>query len=131
MTLRQAEHFPETDRQARNILVIDDNPVLANAIECSLAFAGHKVASANGSGDVLDLLETMKPDLLITDVIIPDMDTIDLIGALRQSHRPMKIIAISGNPHLLRIAAQHGADSTLAKPFDLGALRNLVDATLN
>ena len=124
-----AQHF-ETVRGRRHILVVDDNLALANAIECTLAFAGHQVTCTSDSGDIFALLAEMKPDLLITDVIIPDMDTIDLIGELRQSHWAMKIIAISGNPYLLRLAAQHGADRTLAKPFDLRELSKLVDATL-
>jgi two-component system response regulator AtoC len=113
------------------ILVIEDNPTLAEAIEITLTKAGHKTVSATDGARIFDLLRELKPDLLVTDVILPDFDSIDLIDDLRHAAGGMKIIAISGNPHLLRLAAKHGADHVLAKPFDLGALRLLIDVALN
>lgn len=130
--LQQAERVPQmAERPSYNILVVDDNPILANAIECTLAFNGHKVASATNGGDIFGLLAAMQPDILITDMIIPDMDAIDLISDLRRSHLPMKIIAISGNPFLLKMAAQQGADHVLAKPFDLSMLNGLIHEAMN
>jgi DNA-binding response OmpR family regulator len=115
----------------RSILVIEDNPTLAEAIEITLANAGHKTVSSTKGAGLFDLLNELKPDLLVTDVILPDCDSIDLIDDLRRARLDMKIIAISGNPHLLRLAAKHGADHVLAKPFDLNALKLLIDVTLN
>ena len=115
----------------RSILVIEDNPTLAAAIEITLAKAGHKTVSSTDGTRIFDLLAELKPDLLVTDVILPDCDSIDFIDDLRRAHLDMKIIAISGNPHLLRLAAKHGANHVLAKPFDLNALKLLIDVTLN
>ena len=113
------------------ILVIEDNPTLAEAIEITLSKAGHTAISATDGARVFDLLRELKPDLLVTDVILPEFDSIDFIDDLRRAHLDMKIIAISGNPHLLRLAAKHGADHVLAKPFDLKALKLLIDVALN
>lgn len=114
-----------------NILVIDDNTHLADAIEFMLTKAGHKTRAASSGAGAFDLMWKLKPDLVITDVILPDLDSIDLIEELRRVHQDMKIIAISGNPHLLRLAAKQGADHTLAKPFDLNKLKILIDVALN
>ena len=113
------------------ILVIEDNPTLAEAIEVTLAKAGHKTMSATNGERIFDLLSELKPDLLVTDVILPEFDSIDFIDDLRRAHLDMKIIAISGNPYLLTLAAKHGADHVLAKPFDLNALKLLIDVALN
>jgi CheY-like chemotaxis protein len=76
------------------------------------------------------LVALLNPDLVITDVIMPEIDTIDAIAELRQSHPALKIIAISGNPHLLTLAAKHGANHVLAKPFSLHQLGLLVKVAL-
>ena len=114
-----------------NILVIEDNPLLAEAIEIILMRAGHRAVSVTSGAAAFDLMWRLKPDLVITDVILPDLDSIDLIDELRRVHQDMKIIAISGNPHLLRLAAKQGAHHTLAKPFDLNKLKVLIDVALN
>ena len=121
----------EWHKPPHRILVIEDNPTLAEAIEITLSKAGHKTVSATDGTRVFDLLGELKPDLLVTDVILPEFDSIDFIDDLRRAHLDMKIIAISGNPHLLRLAAKHGADHVLAKPFDLRALQLLIDVALN
>jgi two-component system, OmpR family, response regulator ResD len=112
------------------ILVIEDDRDIVETIELILRSAGHDVKSTTHGKDALRLVELLNPDLVITDVIMPEIDTLDAIGELRRTYPGLKIIAISGNPHLLTLASKQGADQVLAKPFSLNKLTALIKLTL-
>ena len=112
------------------ILVIEDDPDIVETIESILRSVGHEVKSTTRGDDAFRLISLLNPELVITDVIMPEIDTIDAIAQFRRSHPRLKIIAISGNPHLLTLAAKNGANHTLAKPFSLHQLSVLVKAAL-
>ena len=113
------------------ILVIEDNAGIVQIIQRALEMAGHDVRTTLNGLDALDLVEAFAPELVITDVIMPELDTIDTIVECRKRHPETKIIAISGNGHLLTVAAKHGANFVLAKPFGPGQLNALVNTALN
>lgn len=112
------------------ILLIDDNAAVVESLEHTLSMAGYEVRSTTHGKDAFRLLELLNPDLVITDVIMPEIDTFDAIAELRRLRPRIKIIAISGNPHLLTLAAKHGADHVLAKPFGVHQLSVLVKVVL-
>lgn len=118
-------------KMSSRILVIDDNAGIVRIIRRALEMAGHDVKTTLNGLDALELFESFGPDLVITDVIMPDLDTIDTIRECRRRHPATKIIAISGNGHLLTVAAKHGADFILAKPFGPSQLNELVNTALN
>ena len=66
--------------------------------------------------------------MVVTDLIMPDVDILDVVQQLRETRPNTKIIAISGNAHLLSLAAKRGVDRTLAKPFGLKRLDQLIRA---
>jgi len=111
---------------SRRILVIDDDRDIVETIEHILRASGHDVRSTTHGKDAFRLVALLNPDLVITDVIMPEIDTIDTIAELRRSYPALNIIAISGNPHLLTLASKHGANHVLAKPFSLHQLMLLV-----
>jgi two-component system, NtrC family, nitrogen regulation response regulator GlnG len=113
------------------ILVIEDNAGIIQIIRRALEMAGHQVKTSLSGLDALQLFESFIPELIITDVIMPELDTIDTIVECRRRRPETKIIAISGNGHLLTVAAKHGADFVLAKPFGPGQLNALVTTALN
>jgi two-component system, cell cycle sensor histidine kinase and response regulator CckA len=114
----------------RRIFVIEDDRDIVETIEHILRSAGHEVKSTTNGKDALRLVELLNPDLVITDVIMPEIDALDAIVILRHRYPALKIIAISGNPHLLTLAAKHGANHVLAKPFNLHQLTLLVKVAL-
>lgn len=116
---------------SRCILLIDDNALIVDAFEQALRDAGHEVYSTTRGDDVFRLVNLLNPDLIITDIIMPEIDVIDVITEMRSSRPGVKVIAISGNPHLLRLASKQGADGVLAKPFGVGKLSALVKAVLH
>jgi DNA-binding response OmpR family regulator len=112
------------------ILLLDDDPLVVESLEAALRSAGHEVRSSVDGKDAFRLLDLLQPNLVITDVIMSEIDTIDTIAEMRRSRPGVKIIAISGNPHLLTLAVKHGADHILAKPFGVHQLNVLVRVAL-
>lgn len=113
------------------ILVIDDNAGIVEIIRRSLEMAGHKVKTSVHGRDALELFDSFDPELLITDIIMPDIDCIDTIMECRKRKPNTKIIAISGNGHLLSVAEKHGVDQVLPKPFGPSQINAAVHSVLN
>ena len=113
------------------ILVIDDNAGIVEIIRRALEMSGHQVKTSIHGRDALELFESFDPELLITDIILPDVDSIDTIMECRRLKPKTKIIAISGNGHLLAVAEKHGVDHVLPKPFGPGQINALVRTVLN
>jgi DNA-binding NtrC family response regulator len=116
-----------------NILLIDDSPSILHMVEQWLIAAGHRVTSRNSGLHIGRLLRTTNFDLVITDIYMPEVDGLQLLGLLRKEHRKLPCIAMSsaeGNLNFLGAAKQLGAVATLHKPFTEDALRAAVSAVL-
>lgn len=112
-----------------SILVIDDEPQLRSVLVRILSRAGHAVIEAKDGREGMKLFYAHRPQLVITDVFMPDKEGIETIGEIRRKAPETYIIAISGGARSfapLDLAAKLGADATLAKPFRLDELLALV-----
>jgi CheY-like chemotaxis protein len=117
------------------ILVIDDELVIRQALAIMLANVGHKVETAENGRAGLDLLERESFDLVLTDILMPEMDGVEAMRKLRALPSPPKIVAMSGGVQLTRedfprAAELLGADAALSKPFRARELYALVDRLL-
>lgn len=106
----------------KRILVIDDDDMLRDMLMKLLSNAGYEVVSAENGIEALKLHEQNPADLIITDIIMPDMDGIEVVREFRKTSPATKIIAMSGggriNPdQYLAIVQRLGAQRTFAKPF--------------
>ena len=129
--METAEKKPSRERKPPYcILLIDDDQDIVEAFASGLTAEGHYVHATTHGADLQRLASQFDPDVLIADMIMEGVDTLDVITSLRQSNPNMKIIAISGNPHLLTLALKHGADHTLAKPFRLQKLNLLISLAM-
>lgn len=101
------------------ILIIDDNVQLRRTLVRTLKAAGHDVHEAADGVKGLKLFEELRPDLIITDIVMPEQEGIETIRLLRQRAPNLPIIAISGGGRLdyLGFARELGATATLPKPF--------------
>lgn len=104
------------------ILVFDDEPSILLMIKKILEKAGHEVEVALNGREGLELFEKNKPDLLITDIIMPEKEGLETIFELRRKHPDLKIIAISGGGRIgpdgyLPGAKLLGANITFSKPL--------------
>jgi len=104
------------------ILVIDDEPGIRCLIEHVMQVNGHQVLVATNGVSGMRLMRLERPDMVITDILMPDQDGLGIIRCIRQEYPAVKILAISGagavgTLDLLVAAGRLGADATLAKPF--------------
>jgi len=104
------------------ILVIDDDPSILTMLKKMLEREGYEVDTACNGSEGLDKIEDSPPDLLITDIVMPEKEGMELIFHLRRKKPELKIIAISGGGRFnyegyLTSAKYLGADLTFQKPL--------------
>jgi CheY-like chemotaxis protein len=117
------------------ILIIDDDKLFGTMLCDQLAAAGYQVVVAFNGVQGLKLYQQRQPDLVITDIIMPEMDGIETIMELRRHNPHLKIIAVSGGVRdgagsYLRPAALLGAQRTFTKPVDIRELLEAVSDLL-
>lgn len=127
-----------TGSGARKILIIDDNGKLREMLRRVLD-RHYSTFTASDGRDGLKIFEREKPDLVLTDILMPDQDGIEIIRTIRRSGNPVKIIAMSGSMggsspvNFLNYAREFGADAALSKPFRqkelIDTIRNLLGET--
>jgi len=118
------------------ILVLDDELSILLMIKKMLEKAGHEVSLALNGKEGMELFERSRPDLLITDIIMPEKEGLETIFELRRKHPELKIIAISGGGRIspdgyLPGAKLLGADMTFQKPLNQKEFLQAVSQLLN
>ena len=117
------------------VLVIDDDEGVVATLEWLLESEGYQVAIARDGTEGLVAYGKTVPDLVITDIIMPNETGIAVITSIKRINPAAKIIAISGggrigNMNFLEVAKEIGASTIITKPFDadelLGAVRSLL-----
>ncbi|HEV8015355.1 MAG TPA: response regulator [Stellaceae bacterium] len=117
------------------IVVIDDNTPIRQMVRRILSKDGHEVIEAADGRVVRKLLEKHRPDLVITDIFMPNSDGIEVIRQTRNASPKTPIIAMTGSNPIreelyLRAASELGADATIKKPFRVGEMREIVQRLL-
>mgnify|MGYP001486876547 FL=1 len=115
------------------ILVVDDEEGIRTLIRNMLVREGHQVTTACDGVEALRVVDSQAVDLVITDLIMPEMEGVEMISELRRRFPAIKIIAMSGGGmggavDYLRLAKALGAGQTLAKPFTREVLLKMVEA---
>ena len=113
------------------VLVVDDRPEMAEMIVDALADHGYAPLAATSGRDALRLLATERIDALVTDLSMPEVDGLDLLGAslAQDPSRPVILMTAYGALDTALEATQRGAYHYLTKPFRLETLvRVLVEA---
>lgn len=118
------------------ILIADNDPSVRELASEMLRSTEHAAILAEDGLEVLRLLDVLPVDLLVTDMLMPNMDGVEVIIAARQKHPALKVLAISdggpvGASSMLHLAKILGADAVLEKPLRLDsfldAVTDLVD----
>jgi len=109
------------------ILVIDDDEKIRLVFERFIKGKGYAVDCAENGKEGLRLLETKTPDLVITDIMMPDTDGLEVVLSMREKHPDIPVIAISGGMTLasmdfLPLVKKFGAIKVLYKPVELDDL---------
>ena len=112
---------------AGKVLIIDDDPALLRLMSMAFKAAGFTTVAADNGRCGISLARSQHPDLVVTDIVMPDIEGIAAIRAIKGASRPPKVIAISGagrgrGSDYLAWARHLGADGILAKPFRMTEL---------
>lgn len=118
-----------SDKQ--RILVVDDEPQITLVLRSGLAKHGYEVRVAAEGEAALDLFRAWTPDLVITDLSMPNVDGVELCRRLRAiSGVPIIVLSVKGEESAKIEALDAGADDFVTKPFSMGELRARVRAAL-
>ncbi len=114
------------------VLVIEDSEIMNEMLVEMLSNVGHQVTGVLDGAEGLALLESDNFDLLVTDIVVPEKDGIEIIYFTKNRDKRLPVIALSGGGRTgpgdyLSLAEKFGADYTFQKPIDketfLGAVR--------
>jgi DNA-binding NtrC family response regulator len=118
-----------------HILLVDDEAALRRTLRIILERAGHTVYEAEDGDQALKMFAAEPPDLVVTDIIMPNREGVGTIDELRRRAPNMPIIAMSGGGSVggdlfLTLASQLGATATLAKPIRQADLIEAIERCL-
>ena len=126
---------PEPGRHGDTVLLIDDDQALLELMAQAFRQAGYVTQTASNGRMGLRMLDSCRPDLVVTDIVMPEMEGIGAILQIKRRPKPPLIIAISGagpggRRDYLSWARHLGADEVLAKPFRSSQLLAMADRLL-
>lgn len=133
--VRLCSHGVRLCSQRDTILLIEDDEAMRTMLSCALERSGYDVVAVHDGRAGLVVLSSRHADLVITDLIMPEIDGIELLVWLSRRPRKIPVIAISGGGKLpaggyLDIARACGASRVLSKPFELQALLRSIEELL-
>jgi DNA-binding response OmpR family regulator len=105
------------------VLVIDDDHLVRYTLQRILRSKGYDVVTASDGARGMAVFRNESPDVVITDIIMPEQEGIETIAQIRNERSEVKIIAISGgarirNVDFFEMARSQGADEVISKPFN-------------
>ena len=116
------------------VLVVDDDSSYCTIIRELLVRNGYRVRLANGAEQAFDLLQSERPDLILADLMMPEIDGLTFIRQLRATPAQARIPTIVVSALVLAkervAAAQAGADAFVAKPFSINQLRAVINTVM-
>lgn len=114
-----------------NILVVDDEPQITRVLKTTLSSNGYGTRTARDGDEAVQLLKDWTPDLIITDLRMPNMDGLDLCRHVRQNSQvPIIVLSVKGEEQIKVQALDAGADDYVTKPFNVNELLARVRAAL-
>src|SRR5579862_6416137 len=115
----------------RRILVVDDEPQITRVLRTSLSAQGYDLRVANDGETALEIMKDWTPDLVITDLSMPNMDGLELSRRIRTKLPvPIIVLSVKGEERTKVQALDAGADDYVTKPFGMDELLARVRANL-
>jgi len=113
------------------ILAVDDEDSILKLLRVNLVLDGYEVVTASNGASALELLQERRPDLVILDIMMPDLDGFKVLALIRRrSTIPVIMLTARGEKTTLRDALVLGADDYVTKPFSMSVLAARVRAKL-
>jgi two-component system OmpR family response regulator len=119
-------------RGAERLLVVDDEATVRELLSAALRFAGFEVTSAATAGEAVAAATAEPPDLVLLDVMLPDMDGFEVVRRLRERRAPVPVLFLTARDRQADkvTGLSLGADDYVTKPFDLAELIARIRAIL-
>jgi two-component system, OmpR family, KDP operon response regulator KdpE len=115
----------------KHILIVDDESQIARVLRTSLSSHGYDIRVANDGETALEIMKDWSPDLVITDLAMPNMDGLELCRRLRaKTQIPIIVLSVRGEERTKVKALDAGADDYMTKPFGIEELLARVRAHL-
>ncbi len=116
-------------KESLNILVIDDEPSILEFFARLLRLKGFSVQTAASGAAALEIMSGSEVDLVITDIILPQMDGFQILDAVRQKNPDIPVIIMTGqgDAETVRKAMLRGADEYITKPFKREELSMVIE----
>jgi len=113
------------------ILIVDDESQITRVLRTSLQSSGYEVGIANNGQEAFELFKSFSPDLIITDLAMPEMNGIELTRAVRRiAETPIIVLSVREQETMKVAALDEGADDYVTKPFSMPELLARVRANL-
>ena len=114
-----------------NILVVDDEPQITRVLKTSLSNHGYGIRTASDGEEALQMMKDWSPDLIVTDLRMPNMDGLQLCRQVRTESRiPIIVLSVKGEDSIKVEALDAGADDYVTKPFSMNELLARIRAAL-
>ena len=124
-----------TVEQERKVLVVEDEEAVRELVVDILSDSGYQVVATSDAFEAIELLRSEKicPSLMVTDIVMPGMDGIELASEVKKMYPDLPILAMSGCSHeaIVNERILHSTIPFIAKPFEPGALLSKVQEVLN
>ncbi len=124
-----------SQRDNKKLLLIDDDPNLILLVKDYLEFRGYQVMTAENGREALELLDHNIPDMIICDVMMPEMDGYSLVKHIREEPKtttiPVLFLSAKGQSQDRVKGLNEGADVYMVKPFEPEELVAQVESSLN
>src|SRR5437868_10813480 len=110
------------------VLVVDDDPQVRELVRVNLEVEGYSVVEAGSADEGMQALEAETPDLILLDVMMPQVDGWEMLQRVQERHGPggIPVVMFSGKAEAGEEAQSRGASGFIGKPFDL---QQLIDQT--
>lgn len=120
-----------SSRDGKRILVVDDEPRMIGFIRMNLELEGHQVLEAHTGLEALEAVRTQLPDVVLLDVMMPEMDGFETLRLLREfSSVPVIMLTAKGDENDKVYGLELGADDYVTKPFGPRELSSRIKAVL-
>lgn len=116
----------------KQLLIVDDDSLMRRSLSATLDQAGYATRTAAGAADALQAVRAQRPDLVLLDIGLPDMDGLETLRSLRQVAPHLPVIFVTARRRELDeiVGLELGADDYITKPFDMDVLLAHVRAVL-
>jgi DNA-binding NtrC family response regulator len=118
--------------KSSKILVVDDEPAEREGLARLVGQWGYEVETASSGEEALDFVETQHPAVVVTDLVLPEMDGLTLLQKLKETGRPPIVLLVTGHGTVETAveAMRHGAFDYLTKPVDTTRLQVLLEKSV-